>query len=136
MNRILSTILQPFILFAVYEENDLGGGGVGFLAAVPRVATEKKINTLIFSYNTAVLQPATHYLNLSVFSNTVELDLLIESVVQGLRCGCVNLGSLICSTFISCKRSSSEVSALCICTEYSWHIRNKMKMEFNMKENT
>lgn len=85
-------------------------------------------------HNTTMALPVTHHLHLPVFSNPVELDLLIQSVVQGLLCGCVNMGSLVCSAFISCKRSSSEVSALCICTAYSWQVSNTMKMDFSIKK--
>lgn len=76
-------------------------------------------------------QPVTHHLNLSVFSNPVELDLLVESVVKRLLSGCVYMGSLICSAFISCKRSSSEVSALCICTAAMLETQWKWISAFN-----
>lgn len=96
----------------------------------------KRIGTLAQSsdHHTTMALPVTHHLNLSIFSNPVELDLLIQSVVQSLLCGCVNTGSLICSAFISCKRSSSEVCALCICTAYSWQVSNTMQMDFSIKK--
>lgn len=43
----------------------------------------------------------THHLNLSIFTNTVELDLLIgQCIVQGLLSGSLNVSRFFCDSFL------------------------------------